>query len=977
MCYSGDVVSLTNRRLRRWNPGYLLASSAFAFAAAAGAFSGNDQAASSPEPTAEQATFFETKIRPILAANCTDCHGKSAQLGGLRLDTREGLIKGGESGPSLVPGDPDSSSFIRAVRQSGKLKMPKGGRLKPDEISALEAWVKMGAPWPRKSEVSGKAKPPLWSLQAVVKPARPKVANAEWPRTGLDYFVLSQLESKKLLPAPPADKRTLLRRVSYDLTGLPPTASEVDAFLIDKSPKAYEKVVDRLLASPRYGERWARHWLDVARYADTKGYVFEEDRNYPSAYTYRRWVIDAFNRDLPYDQFITQQLAADRLPAVQTGDDKTPLAALGFLTVGRRFLNSQPDIMDDRIDVTMRGFQGLTVACARCHDHKFDPIPTQDYYSLYAVFNSSQEQLEPISEPVIRNPWQINNRKQQAEESAIRDLQLSQIVRLRDPNSAASAEVRQLLQSVRENDLPKGDALPKVEAAFTASARDELARHRTELADLKSKAPPMPEFAMAMTDAANPADGVIFKRGNPNNPGDVAPRRFLAALSKPGIERAHWTSSSGRLELANSIANRENPLTARVFVNRVWLNHFGAGIVRTPSDFGHQGEPPTDPKLLDYLASAFMDSGWKIKNLQKMIVMSATYQQSSDCDAAKFAADPDNRLWGRMNRRRLDLEQIHDSLIQASGRLSTSVVGGKSVDLWSAPFTGRRAVYGFVDRQNLPGIFRTFDFASPDSTNAQRFRTTVPQQALFLMNSPFSVEQARALAQSPEIRDATDNARRIRLLYRRLFGRLPDAQEAKIGLAYLQPAEALPSPTSTWQYGYGDGESFTALGNFTGSAYQAGAAFPDANLGYLLLNAQGGHPGRDAAHGVIRRWMAPFTTTIQISGMVTHPAEPGDGIRATIMSQGRSLGDWTVHHGRARTDVSMIAVRAGESIDFLVDPLTSDNSDAFEWTVKIQAANGAVWDSKVNFGPPPPEPVTRLVLYTQALLMTNEFMFID
>jgi hypothetical protein len=372
-----------------------------------------------------------------------------------------------------------------------------------------------------------------------------------------------------------------------------------------------------------------------------------------------------------------------------------------------------------------------------------------------------------------------------------------------------------------------------------------------------------------------------------------------------------------------------------------------------------------------------MESGWKIKSLHRMILLSATYRQSNACDPAKFTADPDNRLWGRMNRRRLDLEQMRDSLVLAAGRLETREIGGKSVDLWSEPFSGKRAVYGFVDRQNLPGVFRTFDFASPDSTNAQRFRTTVPQQALFFMNSPFSMEQARAIADSPEIKGAGDDGKRIRLLYRRLFGRFPDADETKVGLTYLRPSQPLPSPASVWQYGYGDGKIFTPLSQFTGSTYQVGSAFPDPNLGYLILNGDGGHPGRDAKHSIVRRWVAPFATTVQISGVLGHPAEAGDGVRGRVLSAGNAVGEWTVHKRQAKTDVAMIAVRAGDVIDFVVDSQGGDNSDAFGWPVKLTAANGAVWESKTGFGPPPPPPVTRLVLYAQALLMTNEFMFVD
>ncbi|MES2464392.1 MAG: DUF1549 domain-containing protein, partial [Armatimonadota bacterium] len=351
-----------------------------------------------PPVSAEAAAYFESKVRPVLIDNCIGCHGADAQLGGLRLDSRAALLKGGDSGPALVPGDPDKSLLIQVIHHLGKIKMPQGGKLKDPEITALADWVRGGALWPAvKGEVipdSGAkeyaltpAQQKFWSLQPVKMPALPTVKNTAWAKSPLDRFVLAKLEAKGLKPAPPATKRSLIRRVTFDLIGLPPTPDEVNAFVNDKSPQAFAKVVDRLLSSPRYGERWARHWLDVARYADTKGYVFNEDRSYPHAYTYRDWVIDSLNKDLPYDQFVQMQIAADRLPLPKNGDKKQ-LAALGFLRVGRRFLNNSHDIIDDRIDVTMRGFQGFTVACARCHDHKFDPIPTKDYYSLYGIFAS-------------------------------------------------------------------------------------------------------------------------------------------------------------------------------------------------------------------------------------------------------------------------------------------------------------------------------------------------------------------------------------------------------------------------------------------------------------------------------------------------------------------------------------------------------------------------------------------------------------
>lgn len=945
--------------------------------------------ADSPSP--DQVVFFESKVRPILVDNCVSCHGKSSQSGGLRLDTRQGMRKGGGSGAAVVPGDLSKSLLLTAVHQAGGLKMPPGKKLKASEIADLEAWVKMGAPWP--SALKGEAEAKLWSLQPVRKPVMPKVSNPAWVKSPLDVFVLAKLEASKQKPSNAADNRTLLRRVTFDLTGLPPTAEEMEAFLSDKSPNAYEKVVDRLLASPRYGERWARHWLDVARYADTKGYVFEEDRNYYNAYTYRDWVINALNRDLPYDRFITQQLAADCLPEVQAGDDKTPLAALGFLTVGRRFLNSQPDIIDDRIDVTMRGLQAFTVACARCHDHKFDPIPTQDYYSLYGVFASSNELQSPISDKPIRDPWIQHNQKVIETEAGLRKLILDQILLLRQkvksPTEAKSvpSDVQQVLQGLREGQLPDDQKVEKLITAFEPTAKETLSKDQNRLTDLKKNTPPLPEFAMAMQDAPNPHDGVVFKRGNPGNPGGVAPRRFLLALSAKG-ERPLWKVGSGRLELAKAIASPENPLTARVFVNRVWQYHFGAGLVRTPSDFGFQGEKPTHPELLNYLAYSFMENGWSIKKLHKQILMSATYQQASDVSEKAFNTDPENRLWGRMNRQRLELEEMRDAFVMVAGKLNTKSTGGKSVDLWSRPYTDRRAVYGFIDRQNLPGVFRTFDFASPDSTSPRRFLTTVPQQALFVMNSPFSIEQARAVTLRDEVVKARDDTDRIRRLYRVLFARQPSAEELTVGLNYLKPGslKEVENPTDRWQYGFGEFDTmrravvaFTPLKVFVDKSYRIGNVFPDPSFGYVTLTASGGHPGRDGAHSVIRRWIAPESGQLNIRSVFRHLNKQGDGVRARVVSSRQGLlGEWTARDQKIDANLDSISVGKGDTIDFVVDPIGSDAFDSFAWSPRLERTDGKqTWDAGVDFGNVSEPKLTRLALYAQALMMTNEFMFVD
>ena len=701
------------------------------------------------------AEFFERRIRPLLAERCLSCHGPKKEMAGLRLDTKERLLKGSDNGPVVVPGQPEKSPLILAVRQTGDVKMPPKAKLSADAVADLTRWVQMGTPWPETAKTADTAAPSIaavrkrhWAFQPVRKPALPAVKDTAWALTDVDRFVLARLEEKNLAPSPEANRHTLLRRASFDLTGLPPTPEEIEAFEADRSPNAFARVVDRLLASPRYGERWGRHWLDVARYADTKGYVFTEERRFPFAYTYRDYVIRSFNEDLPYDQFILHQLAADRLPL---GADKRPLAAMGFLTLGRRFLNNVPDIIDDRIDVTMRGLQGMTVACARCHDHKFDPIPQKDYYSLYGVFASSVEPRElPSIAPPVPTPEY---------ESYVRELE-----RLKKDVADYREKHRAELQ------------------ARNRKFRDGLRGLQKKVDRLRATHPGAPASAMVLNDAPRPVQPHVFLRGNPNNRGAAVPRQFLEVLA--GDHRKPFTDGSGRLELARAIASRDNPLTARVLVNRVWTWHFGKGLVRTPSDFGLRGEPPTHPDLLDYLAATFMEGGWSLKKLHRQIMLSRVYRQKSEDRGEGLRLDIDNRLLWKMNRQRLEFESLRDSLLAAAGRLDLRI-GGPAVSLTDAPFAARRSVYGFIDRQNLPGLFRTFDFASPDAHTPMRHNTTVPQQALFLMNSPFLIEQARHLMARPDVAGLGVPEQRIGRLYRLLYGRSPDAAETALGVRFV------------------------------------------------------------------------------------------------------------------------------------------------------------------------------------------------
>jgi cytochrome c553/mono/diheme cytochrome c family protein len=673
--------------------------------------------------SATEIEFFEKSVRPVLVAHCFECHGPDKTKGRLRLDSRDMMMHGGESGPAIVPGNAKGSLLIQAIHYKDEPKMPPKAKLSDAEIAVLTTWVQQGAIWPETTatirlpttkafEISAKDRE-FWSFKPITDPAVPEVKDKSWPKTAIDAFVLATLEANGLEPAAPADRRALLRRVTFDLTGLPPTPGEIDAFLQDESPSAFSKAVDRLLASPQYGERWARHWLDVARYGEDQAHTFQA-RKYPQGFRYRDWLVRAFNEDMPYDRFLMEQLAADLLP-----DDNRleNLPALGFAACGPIYYGDPKklDQIDDRIDTLSRGLLGLTVACARCHDHKYDPISTKDYYSLAGVIASTdyvELSLEPGKEGQPVMP-------------------------------------------------PPKDA-----------AKDK-------------KAPPKGPFIHALKDGS-PTTLKVHIRGNPKTLGEDAPRRFLSILDS---EHSHdFTKGSGRLELAQAIASKDNPLTARVIVNRVWQLHFGKGLVRTPSNFGILGERPTHPELLDFLASRFMASGWSLKSLHRDIVLSATYQMSSKFEGPGFEIDPDNKMLWRMNRKRLEVEAWRDAMLAVAGTLDNTM-GGPPLDL-NAADNRRRTLYGFVSRHELNGLLRLFDFPDPNITSEKRTVTTVPLQQLFVLNSEFMVRNAKALAAKFTSQANLTDAERIREAFMTVYGRPATERELALGLAFVSGTPA-------------------------------------------------------------------------------------------------------------------------------------------------------------------------------------------
>ncbi|WP_373653556.1 PSD1 and planctomycete cytochrome C domain-containing protein [Schlesneria sp. DSM 10557] len=899
-------------------------------------------------PTPEQLDFFEKRVRPLLVEHCLECHGSKKQEAGLRLDTHAGFLKGTDGGP-VFSGNAEGSRLLKVLEYAdGDTQMPPKGKLPAEQIADFQQWLSMGAPWPAESVVDAADPKDHWAFKPVKRPAIPHLTSlsgnphseavpVSQVQTPVDAFITQSLAEKDITLAPPASRYEFIRRATLDLWGVPPTFDQVQEFLADQSPDAAERLIDRLLASPYYGQRWGRHWLDVARYADSKGYVFTAEPRYPYSYTYRDYVVEAMNSDLSYDRFVVEQIAADLVVLNEKGEQgiaesqDSRLAALGFLTVGRRYLNNQNDIIDDRIDVVTRGLLGMTVGCARCHDHKFDPIPTADYYSLYGVFASTTEPEElpviglpkdqaayrqflaelekrqadvlayekesipklaeeirvvagdslqqiakeipawnqtPVAftganeprRPVVQRwkdllnrnvaqphpalvPWFVLSKVEKPEDFSAAVTQMVEswanddeaarvnpLVRqaivaqkpttllelarlygnlfddlrsqwtelqkatpeatgLADPNAE---QVRQLLYGEKS---PANLTLDEARPAFSRDIVDQITNLKRNVDALKVTSPGAPPRAMIVRDGAL-NDPVIFVRGNPGRRGKPVPRQFLEVVSMP--ERKPFARGSGRLDLAEAIVDTQNPLTARVITNRVWQHHFGTGIVATPSDFGTRGLPPSHPELLDWLSAELSgldhpDSpmNWSLKKLHRLIMASSVFQQSAAENPVARGVDPENRLLWRMPRQRLDFESFRDSLLAVSGKLDDRI-GGQPFDGVMNPATTRRTLYTLINRNDLPGIFRAFDFADTDASASDRPQTTVPQQSLFAMNSPFMQEQSRRLA-ADCVAMASNDPERLEHLYQRVFGRQPTVDERSVALQFLGTAETSDS----------------------------------------------------------------------------------------------------------------------------------------------------------------------------------------
>ncbi len=952
-------------------------------------------AAAHAAPTHEQVEFFEKSVRPVFAEQCYKCHGPEKQKGDLRLDSREAFLKGTDSGPIAVPGDPAKGSFLKSIRHEIENKMPeKASKLSDEKIAALTEWVKIGMPWPEHDKNAPISKAQIasthWAFQPIRKPAVPAVKDvAHWAQNEIDRFVLAKLEAAGLAPAPIASRYALIRRAAFDLTGLPPTSAEVAAFQNDPAPvrDAFAKVVDRLLASPQYGERWGRHWLDVARYADHRGYLAGgASREYPFAWTYRDWVIAALNDDLPYDQFLTRQIAAD-LPG--SGAKPGDIAALGFLTLGRRFLNNPNDIIDDRIDVIMRGTMSLTVGCARCHDHKFDPITAKDYYALHGVMASCEEEADPEKLPLLPG-GKASPEFEQARAAAVAEMRAAD-QKIADKLSAtlrSGSGLSIFISAEMVDAIATKNRLPK-------KIVEERTKEKNKLVKLELD-PGSPPRAHVLRDRPQPVKPHVFIRGNPARPGEVVDRRFPSFL---GGDAAPFKQGSGRLDLARAITAPQNPLTARVIANRVWLHHFGTGFTPTPGDFGTRSETPVHGELLDWLATNFTEHGWSLKKLHRTILLSATWMQDSVHPSELVAAnpnsasrspqsvDPENRLLWRQTRQRLEWEAMHDALLAAAGNLDPTI-GGRPVKLFTEPYPKRRAVYAYIDRQNLPGTLRTFDFASPDLMNAQRSTTSVPQQALYMMNSPFVIAQAETLTDAPDFSSTNPEERQVQMLYQRVLARKATPSEVQTAIAYVraaQTAQRTPPPIPTWRYGFGTYDAagkkvtFTPFAHWSGAQWQAGAKLPDPQFGYVHLTATGGHPSRDLA--AIRRFTASREMTVSLSGEIVRAAAAGDGVHARIVSsRSGPIAEYEVApKATIASAIDRIELAAGETLDFILESKGDDNSDGFTWRTVLYSTDGLSYDAKKQFAGPPPkvEPFTPWERFAQVLLETNEFMFVD
>ena len=780
--------------------------------------------ATAKTPDAAEIEFYEQSIRPVLVRHCYKCHSNQSKKpkGGLRLDNRKSLLRGGDNGPAVVPGKIDESLLLTALRYSDEdLQMPPKGKLPLKVIADFERWVKLGAPVPSsKAEVAAKSNIDLdagrkfWSFQPPHKSPVPQVSGDAWPKSDIDAFVLARLDEAGLKPVGDASRVVLIRRTYFDLIGLPPTTEDIDRFVNDSSPRAFESLVDRLLDSPRFGERWGRHWLDVARYAESTGRSVNFLLNH--AWRYRDYVIDSFNADKPYDQFIREQIAGDLLPADSDKQANEQRIATGFLAVGPReldyddreqrgtdayFLHS----IDEQIDVTCRGILALTVSCAQCHDHKFDPIPTLDYYALAGIFGSSKAQVGYAHGLGNSGRFYPANFVRLRGFSDADDTAWNEYVKRGTTAwDTLKAHMTELWLIRRQEGQP----------GFTDQKREKQEKvvkdFRAKLVALAKKMPAKQPVAIGVVDGPKPSDMHVCIAGDVESLGSLARRGFLQVLDDDSPAKIP-ADQSGRLQLADWLTRKNNPLTARVMVNRIWHHLFGRGLVPTVDNFGSNGQRPSHPQLLDNLAIQFMKQGWSIKQMIRQIMLSRVYQLASVHNAGNFNVDPDNRLLWRMSRRRLEVEAFRDAMLSVSGQLklnrpagsplmktgSIQITSSKGIPATAATARGvHRTVYQTIIRDMEPPMFRAFDFPSTSGVHGRRDTTTVATQALFLMNNPFVIDQSRHAATRVLANKKLDDPARVDLAYRLVYGRRPSSPERQRALDYLTSASSAKDNTA-------------------------------------------------------------------------------------------------------------------------------------------------------------------------------------
>lgn len=775
----------------------------------------------SAQLTPAERKFFESNVRPLLLKHCHECHSAEHKIkGGLRLDNREAWLVGGDSGTVIIPRKPDESLLIESVHyENSDLQMPPKYKLDEGDILILEQWIALGAPDPRTGGEEDMPTGPLseadleegrkhWAFQPIKRVAPPEVENQEWIRSDLDRFILAKIEKADISPAPDADRFTLIRRISFDLTGLPPSVAEINAFVKDpdSDDKAIAKVVDRLLSSERFGERWGRHWLDLARYADSIG----QNRNFPFPYAwrYRNYVIDSFNRDKPYDLFLSEQIAGDLMPARNEEHLKELLIATGYLALGSMNLNENNrelamlDRVDDQVDTLGRSVLAMSMACARCHDHKFDPIGQHDYYALGGIFASTETMSG------LRN---ARGGDDYADRAALLSLKSSQHLRQVE-NGKKLLAARKLVEELKmaSTDFSLTERELRRATSDLKDANEDLARIEESVARARksrssSSLDPKDEYAMGAREG-NVSDLAIRLRGEPDLHGDFISRRFPRVLCNEEEKSTIPEDQSGRLELAQWLTNPEHPLTSRVMTNRVWAHLTGRGIVSTVDDFGIAGQSPSHPELLDFLASKFQADGWSIKSLIRHILLSRTYRMSSANIATNSQVDEGNTLFWRMNLRRVEAEVIRDSLLAAGGllelrrpflapaeKLSSSFMGNNGISSLPDSFYHEkvRSVYLPVFRSHLPEAFTIFDFADPSLVNGKRDVTTVPPQALYMLNDDFVIDVAKRGADRILRIQLSNKAARIRYAYAYALCRRPTEAE-------LERADAFISRQGDW-----------------------------------------------------------------------------------------------------------------------------------------------------------------------------------